>query len=94
MTFAYDPNKFFNPKITKVSVSIDGNYGNLYMPDGFKPYDHYSEARKYFITDELAKEFHLTDMTVQKYLSDHYGLWIELRVTDDNTMHGTGRQLK
>lgn len=45
--FARDPEAFYNPKITKVEVTIEGDLNQLYS-QGMRAYLMWDEARKYF----------------------------------------------
>ena len=45
--FARDTSKFYNPKIQKVSVIVEGKPNQLYA-QGIKSFEQYDEARKYF----------------------------------------------
>ena len=41
--------------------------------------------------DKVAKYLLFTLMNLGKYLTKHYALWLDLRTTDDNLLHGSGR---
>ena len=32
--------------------------------------------------------------SIRKYLTNNYALWLNLRSTDDNTLHGSGRKVE
>ena len=34
------------------------------------------------------------DTTLEKYFTTNYALWLDLRSTDDNTLHGSGRRIE
>lgn len=36
----------------------------------------------------------LSNVNIEKYLAKHYGLWLDLRSTDDNFLQGTGRTIQ
>jgi len=37
---------------------------------------------------------YLTETNLEKYLTSNYALWLDLRTTDDNTLHGSGRSIQ
>ena len=37
---------------------------------------------------------HLSHTTLEKYLTTNYELWLDLRSTDDNSLHGSGRRIE
>ena len=45
--YAQDTSKFYNPKIQKVSVTLEGKPDQLYA-QGMRSFEQYDEARKYF----------------------------------------------
>ena len=92
---------YYNPKIEKVEVTIEGVPNQLYS-QGMRAYQQWDEISKYFaltskrnkITDAVLKDACLTDTTLEKYLTDNYALWLDLRSTDDNSLHGSGRKIE
>ena len=92
---------YFNPNITKVEMTIEGVPNQLYS-QGMKSYQQWDEVNKYFAltskrneeTDIVAKDLYLTTVTIGKYLTNNYALWLDLRSTDDNTLHGSGRKVE
>ena len=36
----------------------------------------------------------LSDVSLAEYLTTKYGLWLDMRTTDDDSLHGTGRRLE
>jgi hypothetical protein len=93
--------QFYNPKITKVEVTIEGVPNQLYS-QGMKAYQQWDEAKKYFgsgskrsaISGQVESDLMLSSMSVGKYLTDKFCLWLDLRSTDDNTLHGSGRRIE
>ena len=93
--------EYFNPNITKVEMTIEGVPNQLYS-QGLKMYQQWDEINKYFAltskrneaTDIVAKELLFTTTTLEKYLTDSFALWLDLRTTDDNTLHGSGRKVE
>ena len=87
---ARDSEKFFNPDITKVMVSING-VPNKVNSQGLEPRDQWEEVLRHFgaisggITDNMdATKF---------YTGDKFGLFIDLRSMKDGKMHGSGLRL-
>ena len=90
---------FYNPKIEKVEMTIEGVPNQLYS-QGMRAYQQWDEINKFFAltskrdkeTDKIAKELYFTNITLEKYLTDNY--WLDLRTVDDNTLHGSGRRVE
>ena len=53
--FIRDTSKFYNPKIKRVTVTVEGNPNQLYS-QGMRSFEQYDEARKYFAEGRLANE--------------------------------------
>ena len=53
--FVRDMSKFYNPKIEKVSVTIEGKPNQLYS-QGMRSFEQYDKVRKYFTEGRLANE--------------------------------------
>ena len=94
--FIRNTSKFYNPKIQKVTVTIEGKPNQLYS-QGMRLFEQYDEARKYFAEGRLANEvqaqLQLHDVSVGEYLVKKYALWLDFRMTDENELHGMGRQI-
>ena len=96
-----DSESYFNPNIKKVEMTIEGVPNQLYS-QGMKAYQQWNEVNKFFafsskddkILNMISKELHLTETTLEKYLTTNYSLWLDLRSTDDNSLHGTGRRIE
>ena len=101
-----DPNRtsteeYYNPKITKVEMTIKGVPNQLYSK-GMLAYQQWDEINKYFAltskrdkeTAEVAKDLNFNDTNIEKYFTTRFALWLDLRSTDDNTLHGSGRRIK
>ena len=92
---------FYNPKITKVEMTIEGVPNQLYS-QGMKAYQQWDEINKFFAltskrsreTDKFAKDLKFSDTTLEKYLTERFALWLDLRTTDDNSLHGSGRRIE
>jgi len=97
--YARDSEKFYNPKIKKVSITLDGSPNQLFA-SGMLKHQQWDEIRKHFadgkhrIVSTVAKELELSDMVLADYLTTKFGLWLDLRTTDDDTLHGSGRKLE
>ena len=96
-----DTESYYNPNIIKVETTIEGVPNQLYS-QGMKSYQQWDEINKFFAlsskrnktTDSVLKDVCLSDMTLAKYLTNKYALWLDLRSTDDNTLHGSGRRIE
>ena len=92
---------FYNPKKTKVEMTIEGVPNQLYS-QGMKAYQQWDEINKFFAltskrdkeTDKFAKDLNFSDTTLEKYLTKRFALWLDLRTTDDNSLHGSGRRIE
>ena len=92
---------YYNPKIEKVEVTIEGVPNQLYS-QGMRAYQQWDEIIRYFGltskrekgSDQVSKDLYLTDVTQADYLTDKYALWLDLRTTDDNLLHGSGRRIE
>ena len=94
--YTRDTGKFYNPKIQKVSVTIEGKPIQLYS-QGMTLFEQYDETGKYFtegkLANEVQKHLQLYDLSVGEYLTDKYALWLNFRTIDENELHGMGRQI-
>ena len=94
-----DTEKFYNPKITNVSITLDGNPNQLFA-SGMRPHQQFSEIKKIFADGKhrtnthVAKELELADMKLGDYLTTKYGLWLDMTTTDDDSLHGSGRKIE
>jgi hypothetical protein len=84
--FQRNSESFYNPKIKKVSVTVEGKPNQLYA-SGLLPYHHYEEIYKFFGNDT-------SYCTHSNYFKSYYGLWLDFRTSDDNTVHGSGRRIE
>ena len=92
---------FVNPNIKKVEMTIEGVPNQLYS-QGMRQYQQWDEINKYFAltskrnkeTDKVAKDLYFSDTNIAKYLTKRFALWLDLRSTDDNTLHGSGRRIE
>ena len=94
--FAQDTEEFYNPKITKVEVTVEGVPNELYAQN--MEYRHqYDEIVKHFAEGRLKeagaiqKDLQLHYVNIASYYTDKYPLWLDFRTIDDNRLHGSGR---
>ena len=97
--FNGDTEEFFNPKITKVEVTVEGVPNELYAQN--MEYRHqYDEIIKHFGEGRLKdagaiqKHLQLHNVNITSYYTDKYALWLDFQTIDDNRLHGSGRQLE
>ena len=97
--FSHDTEEFFNPKITKVEVTVEGVPNELYAQN--MEYRHqYDEIVKH-VAESLLKEagaiqknLQLHNVNIASYYTDKYALWLDFSTIDDNRFHGSGRCLE
>ena len=96
--FNRDTEEFFNPKITKVEVTVEGVPNELYAQN--MEYRHqYDEIVKHFAEGRLKeagaiqRDLQLHNINIASYCTDKYALWLDFRTIDDNRLHGSGRRL-
>lgn len=92
---------YYNPNITKVEITIEGVPNQLYS-QGMKSYQQWDEINKFFALNSkqnkeinmITKDLYFTETSLEKYLTTNYALWLDLRSTDDNSLHGSGRRIE
>ena len=100
-SYTRDTSKFYNPKIQKVSVTVEGKPNQLYS-QGMRSFEQYDEARKYFPegvqrdsnANDVQAQLQLYDVSLGEYLVNKYALWRDFRMIDENELHGTGRRIE
>ena len=93
--------EFYNPKIKRVSLVIEGKPNQLFS-SGATPLYFYDECRKLFAggrlnnpsVDLVSKDLHLHDVRLSEFLFKKYALWLDFRTTDDSSLHGSGRRIE
>ena len=97
--FTRDTEEFFNPKITKVEVTVEGVPNELYAQN--MEYRHqYDEIVKHFAegwlkeAGAIQKDLQLHNVNIASYYTNKYALWLDFRTIDDNRLHGSGRRLE
>ena len=94
--FTHDTEEFFNPKIKKVEVTVEGVPNELYAQN-MKYRHQYSEIVKHFAEGRLKeagaiqKDLQLHNVNIASYYTDKYEPWLDFRTIDDNRRHGSGR---
>ena len=88
-SYVRDTSKFYNPKIQKVSVTVEGKPNQLYS-QRMRSFEQCDEACKYFAEGRLANEvqaqLQLYDVSLGEYLVNKYALWFDFRMMDENGM--------
>ena len=100
-SYTRDMSKFYNPKIQKVSVIVEGKPNQLYA-QGMRSFEQYDEICKYFAegkqrdnnANEIQKHLQLYDLSLGEYLFNKYALWLDFRTIDENELHGMGRRIE
>ena len=100
-SYTRDTSKFYNPKIQKVSVTVEGKPNQLYS-QGMRSFEKYDEIGKYSTegkqrdndANEIQKHLQLYDLSLGKYLVNKYALWLDFRTIDENELHGAGRHIE
>ena len=100
-SYTRDMSKFYNPKIQKVSVIVEGKPNQLYA-QGMRSFEQYDEICKYFTegkqkdndANEIQKHLQLYDLSLGEYLVNKFALWLDFRTIDENKLHGTGRHIE
>ena len=94
--FARDTKEFYNPKITKVEVTMEGVPNELYAQN--MEYRHqYDEIVKHFAESQLKeagaiqKNLQLHNVNIASYYTDKYALRLDFRTIDDNRLDALGR---
>ena len=93
--------KFYNPKIQKVSVIVEGKPNQLYA-QGMRSFEQYDEICKYFAEgkqrdndpNEIQKHLQLYNLSLGEYLVNKFALWLDFRTIHENELHGTGRRIE
>ena len=99
--YTRDTGKFYNPKIQKVSVIVEGKPNQLYA-QGMRSFEQYDEICKYFAegkqrnsnANEIQKHLQLYNLSLGEYLVNKYALWLDFRTIDENELHRTGRRIE
>ena len=97
--FTHNTEEFFNLKITKVEVTVEGVPNELYAQN--MEYRHqYDEIVKHFAEGRLKeagaiqKDLQVHNVNIASYYNNKYALWLDFRTIDDNRPHGSSRRLE
>ena len=94
--FARDTEEFYNTKIMKVEVTVEGVPNELYAQN-MEYRQQYDEIVKHFVEGQLKeagaiqKDLQLHNVNIASYYTDKYALWLDFRTIDNNRLHGLGR---
>ena len=97
--FGRDTEEFYNPKVTKVEITVEGSPNELYAQN-LEYRRQYNEIIKHFAEGRLKeagfiqKDLQLHNVNIASYYTDKYALWLDFRTIDDNKLHGSGRRLE
>ncbi|KAL9968202.1 hypothetical protein ACROYT_G026549 [Oculina patagonica] len=81
--------KYINPDLTKVSITVNGSPNMLYN-NGIEGMDIWGKVKRFFMKEKNKTQH----MTLRKfYTEDKFGLLIDLRSMADHLMHGSGTRL-
>ena len=77
---------FVSPKVPKVEITIEGLPNQLYN-QGMRQYQQWDEINTYFAltskryeeTDKVAKYLYFSGTNIEKYLTNRFALWLDLR---------------
>ena len=82
--------RFVNPRIENINLTIDSIPNKLYSC-GFKEENQWNEICRHFM-EEGYKESENTYIDMKSYYGNSkFALWIDLRCTEDNALHGSGK---
>jgi len=84
--FSRNSEFYYNPRITKVQVTVEGIPNQLYA-QGMLPYQHWDEIVKGFACKDSS-----TDMPT--HYQNRYCLWLDFRSSDDQKLHGSSRRVE
>jgi len=91
-----DPENFYNPEITNVDITIDGITNKIFA-QGYKEDRMWTEAKRFFL-NEYRKYDDQSSMNLGLFYGTptqaKYCLWIDMRSTEDNKLHGSGMTIK
>ena len=87
---ARESEHFIYPGITNVKYTIDG-IPNKHYSSGLQKWNSWDEASKHFFSED-AKNGQNSNMDMLNYYArNKFALWTDLRSTQDNNLHGSGK---
>ena len=90
---ARESERYFNPDLTKISVTINSSPNMLYN-NGLHPQDFWKETSLVFLRKSSEKQNVTRYLDATKfYTYDNFGVLIDLRSMIDQNMHGSGTRL-
>ena len=95
--FNLDIDKFYNPEITKVEVTVE-DFPDELQAQNMKYRHHYDEIMKHFgegqleDTGAMEKDLQLHDVNINAYYTDGYALWLDFR--DHNKFRISSRRIE
>ena len=89
---ARDSEKYFNPDITKVGVTVNGSPNRAYN-NGIEGKDILGEISRFFANRKGKNNMTFTKFYTDQGTDNKFGLLIDLRSMEGNTMHGSGNHL-
>ena len=96
-SYVRNTSKFYNPKIQKVSITVEGKSNQLHSL-GMRSFEQYDEAHKYLAEGRLANDvqaqFQLYDVSLGESLVNKCALWLDFRTIDENELHRMGRRIE
>jgi len=81
-----DSEEFKNNGVTDINITIEG-LANCVYAQNLKLRDQWSEMTKYFLPTGQ------TEFLMKNYYDDKHAIWIDIRSTHDNALHGSGMKL-
>ena len=99
--FQRDTEAFYNLEIEKVEITVEGIPNHMYS-QGMRAFQLWDEARKHFAAGTMrhaevaavAKDLALADVSLGQFLTLKHALWLDLRTTNDDQLHGSGRRVE
>lgn len=86
-----DSEHFPDPHIKSVKFTIDGLPTKVYNPS-FQYLQQWNEICKHFVPEEYKRSQDIHMNMHLYYGTNRYGFWIDLRSTEDNNIHGSGKK--
>ena len=86
-----DSEMFANPMIKNIKFTIDGLPNKHYNHDGYRECDQWKEISKHFMSESIKLTQSCNMGLVTYHERNKFALWTDLRSTEDNTLHGTGK---
>ena len=89
--FTRNTEEFFNPKVTKVEVTMEVVPNELYAQN-MEYRNQYDEIVKHFAegwlkeAGAIQKDLQLHNVNIASYYTDKYALWLDFRTIDDNRL--------